>query len=106
MTYLNRMETGFTCESCQLTSTSPAVIILKTLDIVFAEIISALHFYKDQIGVARILYAVSCADRDVDRFTGMNGNLFTVERDLRGSFYYDPVFGTLRMFLITESLTW
>src|SRR6476659_5281928 len=54
------------------------VIILKTNDVVFAEIISSLHFYENEIRLARVLDAMSSADGNVDRFAGLHENLFAV----------------------------
>ena len=45
---------------------APAKVVLKTHDVVLAEISSSLHLDKDQIFVAGILDAVGAADRNVD----------------------------------------
>jgi hypothetical protein len=73
----------------------PAVIILKTNDVVFAEIISSLHFYENEIIHPWVLDAVSSADGDVDRLTGVDEDFFAVARHFRRSFDYEPVLGAL-----------
>jgi hypothetical protein len=73
----------------------PTVIILKTNDVVFAEIISSLHFYENEIRVAGVLNSMSGGDRDVDRLAGLHENLFAITSDLCGSFNYEPVFRAL-----------
>src|SRR6185503_3971716 len=78
-------------------------IILETNDVVFAEITTALDFDKNQIFLTRIFDAVSGADGNVDGFTGAYSDLAAVECDLRCAGDYDPVFGSLRMFLITQA---
>src|SRR5687768_6849949 len=80
-------------------------IVLKANDVVFAEIFTALDFDKNQIFLTRIFDAVSCADGNVDGFTSANSDLTAVECDLRGACDYDPVFGSLRMLLITQALS-
>ena len=84
---------------------SAAKVVLKAHDVVFAEISSSLHLDKDQVLVAGILDTVRGPDGNVDRFPRVHDDLFIVERDLCGSGDDEPVFGTLRVLLIAESLT-
>src|SRR5690242_21374824 len=72
-----------------------AVIIMKTLDVVFAKIISSLHFDKRQPFLTGILDPMSCADRNVDRLARPNRDLLAVECYFCSSFHPDPVFGAL-----------
>src|SRR5262249_32496271 len=80
-------------------------VVLEANDIVFAEIVAALHFDEDQIFFAGVLNAVGSADGNVDRLAGTNRDLTTVERDLRRSADDEPVFRTLRVLLITQSFS-
>src|SRR4029079_569508 len=50
----------------------------------------------------RVLDAMCCADRNVDRFAGANDDLLVVECHFRRAFNYEPVFCALRVFLVTE----
>jgi hypothetical protein len=80
-------------------------VVFETLNVVFTEIIAALHLDEDQILVGGILHSMGRADRDVDRFAGANRDLSTIERNLGSSLYDHPVFGALRVFLVAESLS-
>jgi hypothetical protein len=73
----------------------PSVIILKTHDVVFAEIIASLHFDENEICVRGVLNSMCSADRNVDRFTRMNEDLFAVASHFRRSLNYEPVFRAL-----------
>src|SRR5829696_8667664 len=44
------------------------------------------------------------ADGNVDRLAGANDDLLVVECHFRSAFNNEPVFGALRVFLVTESL--
>src|SRR5687768_5647339 len=80
-------------------------VVLEADDVVFAEIRAALDFDKNQIFFTGIFDAMSGADGNVDGFTSAYGDLAAVECDLRGAGDYDPVFGSLRMLLITQALS-
>jgi len=81
-----------------------AEIILKTNDVVFTEVGSSLHFDKNEVFVARVFNAMRRSDRDVDRLSGDDCEVAIVKRDFGGSFDDEPMLGTLRMFLVAESL--
>ena len=72
-----------------------AKVVLQAHNVVFAEITSALDLDKDQIFVAGVLNAMRRADRNVNRFTGADRDLATVERDPGSSFDDEPVLRAL-----------
>lgn len=84
---------------------SASKIILETNDVVFPEIFTALHFDEDQILGGRIFHPVRRADGNIDGFAVANRNLAPVESDLRGTGNYDPVFCSLGVFLVTQTLS-
>jgi hypothetical protein len=71
------------------------VVILKTNDVVFAEIISSLNFYKNEVCGPWVLNTMSGADGNVDRLAGLHEYIFAVSSHLRSSFNYEPVFRAL-----------
>lgn len=78
-------------------------IVLETHDVVFAKIVSALHFDEDQILRARVFDAMSGADGNIDRFAMTDGDVLAVESYLCRTGNNVPVFRALRVFLITQT---
>src|SRR5438552_17811770 len=91
-------------ESPQAPLSRPPKIILQTHNVVFTEIIAALHFDEDQQLVARILDAVGRSDGDVDCLSGRDDEVAIIQSHFRGALDYDPVLFSLRVLLITQTL--
>src|SRR6185295_17482952 len=79
-------------------------VVVKPNDIVFAKVSPALHFNEDQSLCHVVLDPMSCADRNIDSLAGRDTDLFIVESDFRDARHDEPMFRTLRMFLITKPL--
>src|SRR4026207_306439 len=80
-------------------------IVLKTNDVVFAKIVSALHFDEDQIVRAGVFDAVGRTDGNVDRFAIAHCDLAAVESYFCGAGNHNPVLRALRVFLVTQTLS-
>ena len=81
-----------------------AVVILQPLNIILAEIGSPLDFDKNERFVGGVLDAVGRAYRNIDGLTGLQRHVTSVESDLGKTLNDHPVFGPLRMLLITQAL--
>lgn len=80
-------------------------IVLKTHDVVFAKIVSALHFDEDQVLRARVFDAMSGADGNIDRFAMTDRDVAAVERYLCCTGNNVPMFRALRVFLVTQTFS-
>src|SRR5678815_2093937 len=78
----------------------PAEVILKSNDVIFTQVITALNLDKNQRLWSIVRDTVGRADGDVDCFACQNRKLRVVKSDLSGPCDYDPVLGALSMFLI------
>ena len=83
---------------------SSAKVVLQTHDVVFTEIIAALHFDEDEQFVARILDAMRRTDGDVDSLARLYFDVAIIERDLRSALDNDPMLGALGVLLVAETL--
>jgi hypothetical protein len=82
---------------------SPAKVVSQSQDVVFSEISASLDFYEDEQFLARILNSVSIANCDVDCMAGTQSDIAIVECDFGFALDDEPVFGTLGVFLVTET---
>lgn len=80
-------------------------IILKTNDVVLAQIAAALHFDEDEILRAGVFDAMRSANGDVDRFTVANSDVAAVESHLCCTGNNVPMFRALCVFLVTQTFS-
>jgi hypothetical protein len=81
----------------------PAVVILKTLNVVFAEVGSLLYLDEYQFGISYILDTVCCAYWNVDGISSAKCDFTAIECNFGSSSDDHPVLGALFVPLITQS---
>ncbi len=76
-----------------------AVVVFEPNDVVFAEIVAALHFDDMHRLIERVRNSVYRANRNVGRFVHGQVELFVIQRDACLALHHRPVFRALRMLL-------
>ena len=92
----------FTC--WWLVALASAVAVAQANDVVFAEVIAALHFNEDQLIMARVGEAVRFLDRNVSVFARHGGEFDLPDLYDSSPMYDHPVFRALMVVLQAEAL--
>src|SRR6266542_3622313 len=91
--------------SSLFTTRRPSEVILQTQNIIFAQIITSLHFNENKRLSTPVFHSMRRANRDIDCLTCFDQHLAIVERHVCSSLYYNPVFGSLGMLLVTQTFS-
>jgi hypothetical protein len=77
----------------------PAVMVLKTYDIVLAEVAAGLHLDNMQRDFPDVFEPVNGGERNISRLVLGQDKLLVIAHDLRRPLHDDPVLGAMVMLL-------
>src|SRR6267378_2006056 len=84
-------------------SSSPAIIVIETNDVVLAKITARLHLDQLEIDLTRILQAMDGADRDIDGLVLVHRADLIAQRHHGCAAYHHPMLGTMMVLLQREA---